>query len=338
MLLAPAGGQDHTSPRVAAHVAWLAERGWTPAVVRSLEAVPPLLAAHPGPVGLVGVGQGARLGLTLLAAEPRVRAAVLALPPELSDAPPPQAPVRFLDGGGLVDPDDLATASAWLLDRITPVVVLPGGPLLPPAYLGDLGGLGLERDLVPADLPTDRCDRLVPHVEALREELGVDRLTLLAHSAGASVALRYAEHHPERVTRLVLVTPSVKSVGITTTLADRAAVGRGPVDDLPARHLLYGRWDDAAQAHAAALEASRDPAAAVFAAPGAFDPPATRAALAALEAPVRVVAGGLDVSNPPEVVARLAALCRHGEVVVQDGAGHFPWVDDPERFRALVGL
>lgn len=49
------------------------------------------------------------------------------------------------------------------------------------------------------------------------------------------------------------------------------------------------------------MEAQRNPdAAAAFVAEGAFDPPATRAALAALDAPVLVLAGGWDVGNPRE--------------------------------------
>ena len=54
-----------------------------------------------------------------------------------------------------------------------PLVVLPGGPMLASAYLGDLGGLSARRSLVRLDLrgtgdsavPTDpstyRCDRQV---------------------------------------------------------------------------------------------------------------------------------------------------------------------------------
>jgi hypothetical protein len=53
--------------------------GYTVAVVRSLAAVPGLLAEHAGPVGFWGLSRGARAGLPLLAAEPRSDAAVLGL-------------------------------------------------------------------------------------------------------------------------------------------------------------------------------------------------------------------------------------------------------------------
>lgn len=89
VLLAPGGGQDHTSPGVVARATSLTDRGYAVAVVRSLDAVPACLAGHPGPVGFWGVSQGARVGLPLLAAEPRIIAAVLGL----ADAPIASAPL-----------------------------------------------------------------------------------------------------------------------------------------------------------------------------------------------------------------------------------------------------
>src|SRR3954452_16151632 len=89
VLLGPGGGQDHTSPGVIARATRLTDDGYVVAVVRSLDEVPPVLARHAGPVGFWGISQGARIGLPLLAAEPRVRAAVLGLP----DGPIGSAPL-----------------------------------------------------------------------------------------------------------------------------------------------------------------------------------------------------------------------------------------------------
>ncbi|SCF19931.1 alpha/beta fold hydrolase [Micromonospora mirobrigensis] len=252
------------------------------------------------------------------------------------------------------------------------LVCVPGGPLQASVYLGDLGGLSAHRRLVRLDLrgtgdsavPVDpgsyRCDRLVDDVEALRAELGVERVDLLGHSAGGNVAVRYVQRHPGRVDRLVLVTPSVFGVGIEVdpqvrlaTAALRAGepwfspayaaltamlAGDPPPD---ARDLVtpfwYGRWDDRARAFAAAEDGQRNNAAVpYFLADGAFDPAGTRAALAAFGRPVLVLAGQVDVNSPPPALAGYAALFPDARLVVQAGAGHFPWLDDPAGFAAAV--
>ena len=79
-----------------------------------------------------------------------------------------------------------------------PLVCLPGGPGRAAGYLGDLGGVSASRQLIlldprgvglsadPADPATLRVDLLVRDVDALRAHLGLERIDLLAHSAGRS--------------------------------------------------------------------------------------------------------------------------------------------------------
>jgi len=258
------------------------------------------------------------------------------------------------------------------LGRGPTVVCLPGGPMQAGAYLGDLGGLSAHAELVlpdprgtgesaiPADPGSYRCDRQVPDVEALRGDLGLERMRLLGHSAGASLALSYAAAHPERVELLVLVAPSPRALDVPITDLDRRQVaelrkgepwfpqayaaferiwaGEAGSEDWEAITPFWcGRWDAAAQAHVAREASLRnDQAAAVFNADGAFDPPVIRAAMAALTAPVLLVAGEHDVALPPEPAAAYAGLFRRGELAVQPGAGHAPWLDDPERFVGTV--
>ncbi|MGW5530453.1 alpha/beta fold hydrolase [Streptomyces xanthochromogenes] len=254
-----------------------------------------------------------------------------------------------------------------------PLICLPGGPMGASAYLGDLGGLTAHRRLVlpdprgagdsevPDDPASFRCDRQVADVETLRVHLGLDRLDLLAHSASGNLALLYAARHPDRVRSLTLVAPGVRAVGIEVTEDDwRAAValragepwyeeGRAALERLWAkeaswgevldaiRPFAYGRWDAAAQRHEALTRAVRDQAlAGAYYADGAFDPAATVAALAGLAAPVLVIAGEYDGGPAPTRAAELAALFPDAELVVQRGAGHSPWVDDPEAFVRTV--
>ncbi|MFF3744564.1 alpha/beta fold hydrolase [Streptomyces kronopolitis] len=105
------------------------------------------------------------------------------------------------------------------------------------------------------------------------------------------------------------------------------------------RHpFFYGRWDASAQEHAAAEVAqTHDEAAEAYAASGAFDPLTTRAALAALSAPVLLLAGELDSGPRPHVAAAVARLLPGAELSVQPGGGHYPWLDDPVHFTRTVG-
>ncbi|MET8685531.1 alpha/beta hydrolase [Streptomyces sp. NPDC004732] len=256
---------------------------------------------------------------------------------------------------------------------VPPVVCLPGGPMQASAYLGDLGGLAARRPLlmldlrgtgdsaVPEDRSSYRCDRLVDDVEALRVHLGLEVLDLLAHSGGTNLAVLYAARHPERVGRLALITPSVMAVGIpvdgsarreaallrrdepwfpTAFAALEAIVGGGATAEAfqAIAPFAYGRWDAEARAHRAAEDGQRnDEAAAAFGAEGAYDPEATRAALAKFGAPVLVLAGQADLNSPPPAMTELAGLFPDVELVVQPGAGHFPWLHDPAAFAASTG-
>jgi pimeloyl-ACP methyl ester carboxylesterase len=119
---------------------------------------------------------------------------------------------------------------------------------------------------------------------------------------------------------------------------ERVAAGPETEEDWQAMApFFYGRWDAAARAHAAAedKQTNRD-AADAFAAEGAFDPAATRAAVAAFSPPVLVLAGGLDLQRPPQVVAEFATLFPASQLVVQPGTGHFPWLDDAGGFVVAV--
>lgn len=249
-----------------------------------------------------------------------------------------------------------------------PVLCIPGGPA-DSQYLGDLGGLsrhrrlilldlrGTGRSAVPEDTGTYRCDRLVDDVEALREHLGLARTDLLGHSAGANVAMGYAARYPHTLGRLALIGPSTRAVGIEITADTRIelarlredepwfpaafaaleAVSAGTGSDWDALAPFFcGRWDTAARDHhAAGLPLNRE-AVAHFGAEGAFTPEATRAALASLEAPVLLLTGEFDLNSPPRSAAELAGLFPDATLSVQQGAGHYPWVDDAGRFAAAV--
>jgi pimeloyl-ACP methyl ester carboxylesterase len=253
-----------------------------------------------------------------------------------------------------------------------PLVCVPGGPMQASAYLGDLGGLAAHRSLVmldlrgtgdsaePADPATYRCDHQVADLEALRVTLGLERVDLLAHSAGAAVTLLYAARHPSRVGDLVLVTPSPRVVGVDITDADRRGLAElrrdepwfpdayaaferiwsgSPTDaDWDAiTPFMYGRWDATAHANVARHEHEQNaPAARAYYGEGALDPAATRLALSYLGSRVLLLAGEYDVALPPGRAIEYAGLFAQADVAVQPGTGHYPWLDDPQWFSDTV--
>jgi proline iminopeptidase len=252
------------------------------------------------------------------------------------------------------------------------VICLPGGPMRASAYLGDLGGLAALRRLIrldlrgtgdsghPADSLSYRCDRQVGDVEALREHLGLERMELLAHSAGGGLAVRYAAEYPHRVGTLTLITPSTRAVGVQVSADARRqalrrrrdepwypaaaagfkaiAAGRArSVDRIAVTPMNYGRWDAAAQAHQATEAGQRNNGAArIFNSDGAFDPAATRAGLAKVDSPVLLLAGEIDWIITPVAAAEYAGLFPNAQLVIQPGASHYPWLDNPADFVTTV--
>lgn len=249
-----------------------------------------------------------------------------------------------------------------------PVVCLPGGPA-DSLYLGDLGGLstyrrlivldlrGTGRSAIPEDPSSYRCDRLVDDVEALRDHLGLPSMDLLGHSAGTNIATQYAARHPKNVSKLALIGPSARAVGIAITgearrelarlrknepwfpaaFAALEAITEGAGSDWDAVNpFFYGRWDAAAQKHHAASQPSNKEAVTLFAAEGTFTPETTRAELSACQAPVLLLAGEFDLNSPPQSAAEFAGLFPDATLVVQPGAGHYPWLDDADQFVATT--
>ncbi|QKW20201.1 alpha/beta hydrolase [Kitasatospora sp. NA04385] len=253
-----------------------------------------------------------------------------------------------------------------------PLVAIPGGPGMDARYLGDLGGLDAGRQLVRFDprgcgrsaAPADRAScafhAQAADVEALREHLGVERVDLLGHSAGALTAQRYAAAFPHRVRSLVLVTPvgrAAREPDAAELAAIRAARsaepwypdaaeadalladGAGATAELVRRitPFFWGSWND--RARAAAFDPAPAPAAtwmreAFYAGTGTAT---DQARPVPVPMPVLVVAGERDgmIGTAPARLA--AALHPDARLAVLPGVGHRPWVEAPAAFAALVG-
>lgn len=201
---------------------------------------------------------------------------------------------------------------------------------------------------------------MVSDLEALRIHLDLEKLDILAHSASGNLAMLYAVAFPSRIGKLALVTPSLRAVGLQPTDEEyfesverrshetwyeeaRRAVDAlengddSPVNSLAAAAFAYGRWDEAAQRHAASEpEETFTGAASIFYAEGAFDIPTTRAGLARLATDVLVVVGELDFLPTVSRGREFTELLPHATMAIQQGAGHFPWIDSATEFNSIV--
>jgi proline iminopeptidase len=214
-----------------------------------------------------------------------------------------------------------------------PLVCLAGGPGADVRSLGDLGGLTAHRTLVlldaraagRSDIPADRAScaftEQARDVLELRRQLGLARIDLLAHSAGTLTAQEYAARYGA-VRRLVLVTPAgrvtrepdevevaaIRKVGIVTA----KPIGGGVAPPSWLREAFYA---GGVVGSAAAPRLAR---------------------LAAVTVPVLALAGDADGIGGTGTARLIGDCYPHAVVEILSGCGHFPWLDDPERFRTRV--
>jgi pimeloyl-ACP methyl ester carboxylesterase len=250
-----------------------------------------------------------------------------------------------------------------------PLVALAGGAACHPSYLGDLAGLsgrlivphlrGVGLSPAPGDPERGSYWQQADDLEALREHLGLERLTLAGHSAGTRLAIAYAAQYGERIERMLLITPRTEYLVDTPSDLDELAETRAKHDPeftaaLAAREAGpdladpetaedkfndwqracapygYAAWTAVEQDHARTMHYYLAAARAFF----SVDPPADLAErLRTVTAPVLALAGAEDVSLGVAPVRAMTALFPAGETVVLDRCGHFPWVERPAEFR-----
>jgi pimeloyl-ACP methyl ester carboxylesterase len=180
-------------------------------------------------------------------------------------------------------------------------------------------------------------------VEDLVNELGLEDWTLLGHSFGGYVALQHL---------------------VDFGTASRLVASCTDAEEEPPPGVSDDRWDEMPPEIAAAFEreasvTTPEECRAVwrdqlpwFADDPAkvepmldrvvFQPEAHRPhelgelhaldALAAADIPVLAIAGEHDRAQPPPILERIATTARDGELVIVEGAGHFPFAEQPDRY------
>ncbi len=203
--------------------------------------------------------------------------------------------------------------------------------------------------------------RSVADLDALRRDLGAARIGLLGHSWGATLALRYALVHPDRVSRLVYVSGTGIDPESTWRPAFHATTDRHARAHSPRWQELAGRdrtlaedrefailqWTaDFVDPRTARKHAERlatpwlgigyECAGSINAEIRQYLRDTEVAALCrALTVPTLIVDGDRDIRPRSAVDSLERALPRVRRATLA-GAGHLPWVEDPAGFRRVV--
>lgn len=244
-----------------------------------------------------------------------------------------------------------------------PIVVLPGGGVRSPEYLGDIRRWGSVRQLAVVHYRGTPMSPGLPgpwwnqfdDLEEVRRTLGLKCVDILAHSAGTRVALAYAAMGAP-VRRLGLVAPSptpwlVDTDDDTEALAsDRrgepaieAALAAGPLEledetrfyaqQFVTAPLGYARWDARSQRHALLGETNFRALQSFFSAP---PPHGLIRRIGELRVPVHIIGGAADLLSGRATVEALSRALFDSSVEFLEASGHYPWVDQPEAFACAV--
>lgn len=221
-----------------------------------------------------------------------------------------------------------------------------------------------------SDVVTDPAllamDHHVADVEAVRQHFGIGRLKLVGHSWGAMVAAFYAAAHPQNVDRMVLVTPGPLQAQYDAQFeAERQSrtspqllqqqgeliglllSGQAP-DPVATCEQLFSFYFPAYFADPANIANLRGswcgmtPLAAnllpftMFAGRASLGPDWNLAPmLSNIQVPALVIHGAGD-PIPYASTAGYASALPNGELRVIQGAGHFPWLEQPTAFFTAV--
>jgi len=201
----------------------------------------------------------------------------------------------------------------------------------------DVRGHGRSRVIVP--LPSSVDDLL-----SLLDELKVARATLVGLSMGSNVALDFVLTHPERVERLVLLSPGLAGIKASGSLEWMQPIGAA-VKSGDSRRAAELWWEGPllsgvrqAGPSAARYRSVVIDNASVWtlgAPPPQLDPPAGKR-LTEIKAPVVAAAGALDRSGSLEFVRMIAEGVPRGRAVVIEGAGHMLAIEKPHEVSRLV--
>lgn len=187
-------------------------------------------------------------------------------------------------------------------------------------------------------------------VVAVMESLHVDRATLVGCSFGSNVALDVALAHPERVERLVLISPSIGDGADSPDIRafgvrEEAALGRGDLADATEENLRF--WVDGPRRSPGEVNPEVRRLVGVMQHVAFENPtpdgvkldrliPPARKRLGEIKVPTLIVAGSLDVEHVLGVARRVKAGVPDSQLEMIEGTAHLPTLERPLLWLKLL--
>jgi 3-oxoadipate enol-lactonase len=193
----------------------------------------------------------------------------------------------------------------------------------------------------PGDYPLEQTTR---HVQQLLQQLGIGPAFVIGLSAGAAVAMLIALEAPTLLRGLVLVNPWSTPHAHLRSLAERL-FRLAESKDMVAYMDLFQRYAFPAGARGYRAEIERlrtlvleqDPRAVAYAWAACLAVNLGER-LTEISTPSLIMAGSYDLFTLPYQARTVAERLREAELEVWEETGHFPCLEDPERFNARLGV
>ena len=190
------------------------------------------------------------------------------------------------------------------------------------AYAFDLWGFG-DTSKDPARYPLDQQSALL---DKFLSEMGIGRIALIGHGLGAVVALMFAERYPKFVDRVMTICLPLEPRAISPRLQQAS-----PKDLV--NWLLEG---DTPNTQAVRMEAPKADQDAILRSLRSLQNIEITKLANRIQVPSLLVFGQndptIDISNN----AYLADLPEHIHYIIFDNSGHFPMIDEVNKFNRLM--
>jgi pimeloyl-ACP methyl ester carboxylesterase len=201
----------------------------------------------------------------------------------------------------------------------------------------DLRGFGAASDREAPTTIADHADDLA----AVLDDTKTERAVLVGCSMGGYVALAFAKAHPDRLAGLFLSDTKAGADGPEAREARAENIERARREGVPAvfEAMLPKVLPDGAPVARAELAqiAAAQPVSGVVAALAAMrDRPDATPVLPTIRVPTRVVVGRRDLATPVAEAELLAREIPGAILSIVEGAGHFPNVERPDAFGAIL--